>query len=507
MPSRAEKAGRHKGQPFPSSLSATQPIAPQPLPRSELAPKKKKKRRPRVAEAYDSDSEWSDEMEAGQFASALQPAHPSAEDEAPPHGKVRLLVATLLAALLLLVVFLPDDPFPPSGGARLPVGPREALGGTRAGGLVAPRAEESPPRSPSPPPTASSSPFLYPPPSSRPPPPPPPLPSPISSPPPPHHSPLPCPPAPSPPPPPHALPSPLPSRPPPLRAPPPAVSLATRLNARFRAPFDASAPLAAGVLLHQLDGFQNPQMPWAPCDERRGGGWAGCDNPRVQERRLRLSGSMLHAVLQKTYRSIPFFSYDSGVVLRPESAHVYCAYGMDGGIDDGLNRPKLCAQSAIDAGDCLPGCGEPPAWCDPSDLGRGGWPGYMCGFMYGPQGIGAWRPSDVPALLQAQADMGREYQGIGSFKGYNEFVIASDKWLEGLPRSVEAIFLVDCTPGQTNLQYDGANGGTAESCEDAHQQGRAMHRGYLEAYGLTADEFPLLMFRQSNWEAPFALVQ
>lgn len=70
-------------------------------------------------------------------------------------------------------------------------------------------------------------------------------------------------------------------------------------------------------------------------------------------------------------------------------------------------------------------------------------------------------------------------------------------------RSVEAIFLVDCYAGQVNLRYNGANGGTASSCAEAHQAGRSMHHRYLQEYELTAQEFPLLMLRQQQWHAPF----
>lgn len=218
---------------------------------------------------------------------------------------------------------------------------------------------------------------------------------------------------------------------------------------------------------------------------------------------MRLSGSMVHSGLKQSYSTIPFFSFDSGVVLRPETAHVYCAYGMDGGIDDGQNRPKLCAQADVESGRCVPGCGEPPDWCDPSDVGKGGWPGYICGFQYGPNGISAWRPSDMAAMLRQQEGRGGEYHGIGGFKGYNEIVLAADRWLEQLPRSVEAIFLVDCKPGDQNLAYNGANGGTAGSCAQAHEAGRAMHAAYVHEYGLTAEEFPLLLLRQDRWDAPF----
>ena len=33
---------------------------------------------------------------------------------------------------------------------------------------------------------------------------------------------------------------------------------------------------------------------------------------------------------------------------------------------------------------------------------------------------------------------------MGNFAGYNEFVVDTEAWVEGLPQSVEAIWLLDC---------------------------------------------------------------
>lgn len=222
---------------------------------------------------------------------------------------------------------------------------------------------------------------------------------------------------------------------------------------------------------------------------------------------MRVSGSIVHSGMHQSYSSIPLFSFDSGVILRPSTTTLYCAYGMDGGIDDGSNRPMICKDTEINEGSCLPGCGEPPDWCDPADPGKGGWPGYFCGFMYGPDGIGAWRPKDLPTLLHHQESMGVDYHGIGNFKGYNEMVIAADGWIANLPESIEAIFITDCSSGQSNLAYNGANGGTASSCGAAHEQGRNAHKAFLQEYGLTEDEFPLLILKPDHWDAPFALAK
>ena len=102
-------------------------------------------------------------------------------------------------------------------------------------------------------------------------------------------------PSPPPPPPPPSPPPPRSPLPPPLGPPPTSASaltshtggaLAASLNARFAREPTSNAPFDAGILFHQLDGYQDPDRPWAPCAERPGGGWAGCDNPRVQARQL-----------------------------------------------------------------------------------------------------------------------------------------------------------------------------------------------------------------------------
>ena len=67
--------------------------------------------------------------------------------------------------------------------------------------------------------------------------------------------------------------------------------------------------------------------------------------------------------------------------------------------------------------------------------------------------------------------LGEPFTGVGNYKGYNEIVVDSKHWLEGLPGSVEAIFMVDCEDGDANLRYGAADGGgTAESCQAARDR-------------------------------------
>lgn len=204
------------------------------------------------------------------------------------------------------------------------------------------------------------------------------------------------------------------------------------------------------------------------------------EDDRIKQRRVKTSGSILFSEAKRTFRSIPLFSYDAGVVLRPELVQLLCGYGIDGSTDD--NKPQCGFRGErLEERDtaCVPGCGDPPDWCDPDNhASRYGGNSGGCGFDWEQSGIRPWRSEDLGELLDTFADTGAEYSGIGDFKGYNEVVISSDPWIDALPNSVEAIFLIDCEPGQKNLAY-GGGGGLASSCEEAHARGREMHAAYL----------------------------
>lgn len=203
---------------------------------------------------------------------------------------------------------------------------------------------------------------------------------------------------------------------------------------------------------------------------------------------------MIYAGLRQKDRSIPTFSLDGGVVLRPSKVNLFCAYGIDGSIDD--NKPLSCDH--VDASKCVPGCGSPPDWCSKADAhDEGAW--LTCGLNWGRSGVRPWRPEEISGaggLLDHFAREGAPFVGIGNFAGYNEFVVDSNAWISRLPESVEAMFVVDCHENDVNLRYGAADGrGTALDCGEAHRNTREMHRTYLEAYGLDSSQFPLLKLR------------
>ena len=326
------------------------------------------------------------------------------------------------------------------------------------------------------------------------------LPPPLPPPPPPPPS----PPSPSPPPP---LPSTPPPSPPPSASPlaPPAVlpaaPLAATLNARFNRDVTKFASLEAGVLIHQLDGFQDAELPWAPCSGSSRS--HNCQGTRTSSRRHRVSCSVIFAGLHRKDASIPTFSVDAGVVLRPSMANVLCGYGNDGSIDD--NRPLMCEGGyPYSESRCVPGCGSPPAFCDPRNPhDEGSWT--TCGVSWGAKGIRPWRGVDLPGLLDVFASKGEPFTGVGNFKGYNEIVVDPVPWLEHLPHSVEAIFMVDCTAGSAQLHYGAADGmATAMDCAEAQAAARTMHAAFLRTYPeVDPATFPLLKLRTNSWDEPF----
>ena len=102
---------------------------------------------------------------------------------------------------------------------------------------------------------------------------------------------------------------------------------------------------------------------------------------------------------------------------------------------------------------------------------------------------------------------GKPFLGLNSYEGYNEVVVQSDPWIDGLPKSVEAIFFIAqtsvlCRSGKTQL-------GQAYSCQDAEARARRVHAAMLQHYGL-APESPgapaLLEFTPEDFVSPFRAV-
>ena len=160
-----------------------------------------------------------------------------------------------------------------------------------------------------------------------------------------------------------------------------------------------------------------------------------------------------------------------------------------------------------------------------------------------------WRPEHMYIPLEQQTREGKGFK-MGEFKGhgcrhfdsvylftpacglggvmndhalpatkrYNEIVLKSQAWIDHLPHSVEAIFIVECTSGEANTVYPWGWSGVghkpgepspkanslAKNCSAAQASGRAWHRRFLAEFGLSADEFPLVRLDPWNWKTPFS---
>lgn len=302
-------------------------------------------------------------------------------------------------------------------------------------------------------------------------------------------------------------PPPLPPFTPPLLPPAlPPQTVADRLNERFtRRDGDASARLEdAGIILHQFDGKMSSSQWWAPCpklenrmaEDRRYPSY--CADERSFLRRHRVSGSIIGGRMQPLSGDvdIPFFSFDAGVILRPNKTTLLCVYGMDGSTD-GMSScdPKTEPQ-------CVPGCGDPPRWCAPdSENDRR----CVCGFAQCRGRVQPWMPQDLSTVLRIHANSwAGAYQGPGSYTGYNEAIIDADAWISNLPATIEAIFFIK--PGSRVCQ-ERTGLGFAKSCAEAERQARNVHRDLLEYYGFNDPSNALapglVMLHPERWEQPF----
>lgn len=136
---------------------------------------------------------------------------------------------------------------------------------------------------------------------------------------------------PSPPMPPASPPSPPPLPPPPspkpaAPPPPPPIgpqSVHERLNTRFRGGKASSTLNDVGVIIHQFDGYESLELPWAPCDTDGHG--PAC---RGNELKGRMSAMVVFKDMRERWdrKAIPLISLRGGVVVRP-SVPLKCAYG------------------------------------------------------------------------------------------------------------------------------------------------------------------------------------
>lgn len=138
---------------------------------------------------------------------------------------------------------------------------------------------------------------------------------------------------------------------------------------------------------------------------------------------------------------------DGGLIIRPDAFKAHsppfkCAYHGDGTTMSKGNEP------------CPELCTSPGAkW-------------WRC----------AWPPNHLQRMMEAQKP-----------EDHNEVVLDTSVWVASLPATIEAIYAVP---------YG----------DDSHARARGVHRDYLERYGLSAKDVPLLMYRFDQ-SPPFSELQ
>lgn len=288
-----------------------------------------------------------------------------------------------------------------------------------------------------------------------------------------------------------AEPSPPPSPPAPPPPPPPMPPIGTWsavLNERFQRNVREHDIFEAGVLIHQFDGFEDANLKVSPCTDVSQ--TPNCLAVRNRQRRQRVSTSFISSGLKSRDSSIPLFSLDGGVILRPSDIHALCGYGTDGGTDD--SKPLACNSPK-----CIPGCGEPPLWCSMANVEDDG-PGARCGFGRGKGGVRPWKSEE----LSGPGGLFDVFEKHG--EGYNEVVVSPDAWIANLPHSIEGIFYVECEDDAENIHFRASDGsGTAANCQEAREAAIAAHGQVLTKYSLSQGQFPLFKLRTSNWADPF----
>ncbi len=240
-----------------------------------------------------------------------------------------------------------------------------------------------------------------------------------------------------------ALSPPLPPSPPPSPPSPPPEPVVDRINRRFREGRASNDLAAAGVLVHQFDGQEDPSRPWLPCTSD----WC-----------LEFADRFASSIISKRAPHL-FNGGAGGLIFTPALAHIFCSYPADGGTMS-LTCPRPDANPWRVP--CLPGCWvRTPNWCSATMT---------------------WECSFPPDLLWAML----RTQEAGASKRkpsnrYNEVMVDTKAYVDRLPRSLEAIV--------ASSRADGA--------------ARAAHARILREHGLSAAELPLLLLQLSNRTAPF----
>lgn len=267
--------------------------------------------------------------------------------------------------------------------------------------------------------------------------------------------------------------------------PPPGGTIAERLNQRFRTGKASNDLEEIGVILHQFDETEDPEMPWRRCPQFCHGFGQPCGCNFLKDR---ITGSAIQASMPKaTDGTMPLWSKKAGgIILSGSSNRLHCAFPADAG-----TRARVCDPPGVSS-TCTPGCtgeksldradgtGEYRPWCRMDKV-------YAANDVWCDGN--PWRPDMVQTMLEGYPNRER----IGSVEPYNEFVFDGEYSERQLPGSVMAFFypLNDICSTSTRCQ------------EYAERQ----HAKFLREYRVSIDDYPLLGLRMENFKHPFVVVE
>ena len=246
------------------------------------------------------------------------------------------------------------------------------------------------------------------------------------------------------------------------------------INDRFRYGRPSDTLEHAGLLLHQWDGLEAHDVgkPWQMCIVN-----CMCQGSFIMGR---VSAMAVYRDLNRRQDrvAIPLpFGNRGGLILHPSYVTSDCSYGIDGATYH-LDNPDH------------PGCTD--TFCDAEsrfDYEHNAH--FFCSFGGGY--VEAWGPQDLKIMLETHATHGAPYRSPGFHSGYNEIIINSPKLNEQLPQAIMGFFF---PKGQSPVTSDLGYGIMIDVVK--------VHAAFLEEYGLTDEQVPLLVLDPSNWEAPFS---
>ena len=237
-----------------------------------------------------------------------------------------------------------------------------------------------------------------------------------------------------------------------------ALEVAARLNARFRLGRPSNDLAAAGVLLHQLDGYEDQKQPWLPCDMGDGPKGA-CSVYQAAH----WSGSLVNKAQRGVYATC-----HGGLVFAPVPAAsaVECAYPRDGS-----TQGKGCSP-----------------WCTGVRAN---------GLTSEPNGC-CWPAAQLERMLVEAASHGSDRNG------HNEVVVDAKEIARQLPHSIEAFVFHRTCHGTAVGQKDG-KGALVADYGARREAARTNHAAFVASFpGLDAAAVPLLeLDLASGSDSPF----